>query len=197
MKKINLIAALFLTATLSFAQTKWTFDKAHSEIGFSVTHLIISEVDGRFDNFDGSVISTGDSFENAKVEFTAETNSINTANEQRDNHLKNDDFFNAAKYPEMTFVSKSFKKVKGNKYKLVGDLTIRNITKEVVLDVKHNGTVVDPWGNTKAGFKVTGEINRFDFGLKWNALMEAGGAVVGETVDLEIDIELTKAKNEA
>jgi len=197
MKKINLIAVLFLTAGLTFAQTKWSFDKAHSEIGFSVTHLIISEVDGHFDNFEGNVTTNGKNFEDAKIEFTAETNSINTNNEQRDNHLKNDDFFNASKYPEMIFVSKSFKKVDGNKYKLVGNLTIRNTTKEVVLNVKHNGTIVDPWGNTKAGFKVTGEINRFDFGLKWNALMEAGGAVVGETVDLEINIELTKEKNEA
>lgn len=197
MKTIKLFAFLLLTAGLTFAQTKWSFDKAHSEIGFSVTHLIISEVDGNFQNFDGSIVSNGDSFEDAKVEFTAETKSIFTANEQRDNHLRSDDFFNSSKYPEMIFVSKSFKKADDNNYKLVGNLTIRDVTKEVTLDVRYNGTVVDPWGNTKAGFKVTGEINRFDYGLKWNALMEAGGAVVGKTVELEIDVQLKKEENEA
>ena len=197
MKKINLLAVLFLTATLTFAQTKWTFDHAHSKIGFGVTHLIISEVEGNFKDFEGEVVAKDDDFQGADVWFTVNTKSIDTDNEQRDNHLRSDDFFNAEKYPEMTFKSKSFKKVSDKKYELVGDLTIRGITKEVTLDVKHNGTVVDPWGNTKAGFEVTGEINRFDYGLKWNALMEAGGAVVGKTVDLNIDIELTKTKNEA
>lgn len=192
MKKINLFVVLFLTATLTFAQTKWSFDKAHSKVGFSVTHLIISEVDGYFKSFDGYVETTNDDFSGAKVEFTVDTKSINTDNEKRDDHLRSDDFFNAEKYPKMTFKGKSFKKVGDKKYKLVGDLTIRDVTKEVALDVKYNGTIKDPWGNTKAGFKITGEINRFDYGLKWNALMEAGGAVVGETVDLEIDIELQK-----
>jgi polyisoprenoid-binding protein YceI len=193
MKKINLFGLLFLTATLTFAQTKWTFDNAHSKIGFGVTHLIISEVEGNFKNFDGTVVTKGEDFEGADVQFTVDTKSIYTDNEQRDNHLKSDDFFSAEKYPKMTFKSKSFKKVDDKNYKLAGDLTIRGKTKEVTLDVKHNGTVVDPWGNTKAGFEVSGEINRFDFGLKWNALMEAGGAVVGKTVELKINIELAKS----
>lgn len=197
MKTIKLLVIFLLTATLTFAQTAWTFDKSHSKVGFSVSHLIISETEGNFKSFDGSVETKGDDFSEAKVEFTVDTKSIDTDNEQRDNHLRNDDFFNSEKFPKMIFKSKSFKKTGDKKYKLVGDLTIRNVTKEVTLNVKHNGTVKDPWGNTKAGFKITGEVNRFDYGLKWNALMEAGGAVVGETVNLEIDIELAKAKNEA
>ena len=192
MKTIKLLAIFLLTTTLTFAQTTWTFDKSHSKVGFSVTHLIISEAEGNFKSFDGTVETNGDDFSGAKVEFTVDTKSIDTDNEQRDNHLRNDDFFNSEKFPKMTFKSKSFKKVGDKKYKLVGDLTIRDVTKEVALDVKHNGTVKDPWGNTKAGFKITGEINRFDYGLKWNALMEAGGAVVGEDVSLEIDVELAK-----
>lgn len=197
MKTLQILAALLITATLTFAQTKWTFDKSHSKVGFSVSHLIISEAKGNFKNFEGTVETNGDDFSGAKVEFTVDTKSIDTDNEQRDNHLRNDDFFNAEKFPQMVFKGKSFKKVGDKKYKLVGNLTIRDITKEVTLDVKHNGTIKDPWGNTKAGFKITGEINRFNYGLKWNAVMEAGGAVVGETVNLEIDIELAKAKNEA
>jgi len=193
MKKLQLIA-IFLVAALSmgFAQTEWTFDKAHSKIGFSVSHLVIAEVDGFFKSFDGKIMAKGDDFENTEIEFTADVNSIFTDNEKRDGHLKSDDFFNAEKYPTMTFKSKSFKKVGDKKYKLVGDLTIRNFTKTIEMDVKHNGTVKDPWGNTKAGFTIKGELNRFDFGLKWNAAIEAGGLVVGETVELDIKIELAK-----
>lgn len=193
MKKLQLIA-IFLVAALSmgFAQSEWMFDKAHSKIGFSVTHLVIAEVDGFFKSFDGTIMTRGDDFENTEIEFTADVNSIFTDNEKRDGHLKSDDFFNAEKYPTMTFKSKSFKKVGDKKYKLVGDLTIRNVTKTIEMDVKHNGTVKDPWGNTKAGFTIKGELNRFDFGLKWNAAIETGGLVVGETVELDIKIELAK-----
>ena len=194
MKKINILAIMLLTATLTFAQTKWTFDKSHSKIGFNVTHLIIAEVDGYFKNFDVTVETSGDDFSNAQIQFSADTKSIFTDNENRDNHLKSDDFFNAEKFPKLTFKSNSFTKVSGNKYKLIGDLTIRDVTKEVTLDVKFNGTVKDPWGNTKAGFKITGEINRFDYNLKWNTLMEAGGAVVSKEVTFDINVELQKQK---
>lgn len=193
MKKLQLIAILFLAVfSTSFAQTEWVIDQAHSKIGFSVTHLLIAEVDGFFMSFDGKIMAKGDDFENAEIEFSADVNSIFTANEQRDAHLKSDDFFNAEKYPTMTFKSKSLKKVGDKKYKLVGDFTMRNITKTVELDVKHNGTVKDPWGNIKAGFTIKGELNRFDFGLKWNAAIETGGLVVGKTVELDIKIELAK-----
>ncbi|MEW5842950.1 MAG: YceI family protein [Bacteroidota bacterium] len=192
---LQIILFLLLAGFLSTnAQTKWMIDKAHSKVQFSATHLIISEVTGEFKNFDGSIETNGDDFSNAKVNFTIDVSSISTDNEQRDNHLKSDDFFNAQKFPKMTFVGKSMQRVGDNKYKLVGDLTIRDITKQITLDVTYNGTVKDPWGNTKAGFKITGELNRFDYNLKWNVLMEAGGAVVGKMIGITINLELQKSK---
>jgi len=184
---------LIIIAGFINAQTKWTFDKSHSKVQFKVTHMVISEVTGQFKSYDGTVETSKDDFTDAKINFTIDVNSIDTDNQQRDTHLKSDDFFNAEKFPKINFVSKSFKKVGDKKYKLVGDLTIRNITKQVELDVVYNGTVKDPWGNIRAGFKVTGQVNRFDYGLKWNALLELGGAVVGENVDIIIDVELIKS----
>ncbi len=192
MKSIKIVLMIFLFAGINFAQTNWSLDKSHSKIGFSVTHLVIAEVEGQFNNFDVKVVSKNDNFEDAQIDFSADVNSINTDNEKRDQHLKSDDFFNAEKFPKMTFVGKSFKKVNEKNYKLVGDLTIRDITKSVTLDVKYNGTVKDPWGNTKAGFKVTSEINRFDYGLKWNAALETGSLVASEDVTLLINLELNK-----
>ncbi|MEJ5306514.1 MAG: YceI family protein [Ignavibacteria bacterium] len=196
MKYLTKLLVLIIFINVIYAQSKsesvWVVDKAHSKIGFSVTHLLISEVEGHFKDFDLKVVSTKDDFVDAKIEFTAKTASIFTDNEKRDEHLKSDDFFNSEKYPEMKFVSKSFKKVGKNKYKLTGDLTIRDVTKPITLDVVYNGTVKDPWGNTKAGFNVTGQLNRFDYGLKWNALTELGGAVVDKIVKLRIHVELNK-----
>ncbi|MBU1100165.1 MAG: YceI family protein [Bacteroidetes bacterium] len=191
MKKMFILLVVF--AVSSFAQTKWTFDKTHTQVKFTVTHLVITEVEGNFSSFDGSVETNGDNFDNAKINFTIDVASINTDNEKRDEHLKSDDFFSADKFAKITFVGKSLKKISDKKYKLVGDITIRDITKEIELDVKYNGIVNDPWGNTKAGFKLTGELDRFDFGLKWNALLEAGGAVVSKEVGLTINVELTKS----
>lgn len=185
--------ALISFLTIS-AQTKWTVDKSHSKVQFTVTHLVISEVTGQFKSFDADIEASKDDFTDAKIDFSADVNSINTDNEARDKHLKSDDFFNAEKFPELTFKGKSFTKVSGKNYKLVGDMTIRDITKEVTLDVIYNGTVKDPWGNTVAGFKIKGELNRFDYNLKWNTLIEAGGAVVGKTVDMVVDLEIKKSK---
>jgi polyisoprenoid-binding protein YceI len=193
MKTLKLVAAMLtLTVSSMLGQSNWAFDMAHSKVGFSVTHLVISEVEGQFNEFDGSVVTVNEGFENAKVEFSANIASINTENEQRDNHLKSDDFFNAEKFPKMAFVGKSFKKVDENNYKLVGDLTIRDVTKEVELDVKFNGIVKDPWGNTKAGFKATGMVNRFDYNLKWNKAIETGGLVAGEDVSIILNMQLLK-----
>ncbi len=193
MKQLKSLFVIFLfAASTIFSQTEWTLDAAHSSVGFSVSHLVISETEGKFKSFDGSITSSSDDFEDAKITFTIDVNSINTDNEKRDAHLKSEEFFDAEKYPEMKFVSKSFKKKSGKKYVLVGDFTMKGVTKEVELDVKFNGVVKDPWGNTKAGFKVSGELNRFDYGLKWSATTEAGGLVVGKEVELEINIELTK-----
>ncbi|MGC8823442.1 MAG: YceI family protein [Bacteroidales bacterium] len=176
------------------AQSKWTVDKVHSTVKFSVQHLVISEVEGSFRNFDGSIVSKNDDFTDAIIEFSVDVNSINTDNEMRDNHLKSDDFFNVGKFPKMTFKSKSFKKVSGNKYELIGDLTIRDVTKPVKFDVVYGGTVKDPYGNIKAGFKATTVINRFDYGLKWSALTEAGGAVVGNEVNVVLKLEFAKVQ---
>jgi polyisoprenoid-binding protein YceI len=194
MKKINLLLVLVLFSASLFAQTKWTVDKAHSKVQFSVAHMVISDVTGNFKNFDTYVETNGDDFENAKIDFWADVNSINTENEGRDKHLKSDDFFNAEKFPKITFKGKSMKKVGEGKYQLTGDFTMRDVTKQITLDVVFRGMVKDPWGNTKAGFKITGEVNRFDYGLKWNGLVETGGLVVGKTVSLIVDLELQKIK---
>jgi len=191
---LKTLVLLLLLSGISFAQTEWAIDKSHSKVGFSVIHMLIAEVDGIFKNFDGKIVSNDDSFENASVSLTVDINSVYTDNEKRDNHLKSDDFFNAEKYPKMTFVGKKFSKVDDKNYELVGDLTIRDVTKEVKLDVVLNGLITDPWGNRRAGFKLTGEVNRFDYGLKWNTVMEAGGLVVSENVTIKADIELIKQK---
>lgn len=194
MKSINKLFVLFLLLSVpALAQTKWAFDKVHSKVEFAVSHLVISEVSGFFKSFDGTVEATKDDFSDAKIDFSVDINSIDTDNQNRDGHLKSDDFFNAEKFPKMIFKGKSLKKVGKNKYKLSGDLTIRDITKSITLDVVYNGTVKDPWGNTKAGFKVKGTVNRFDYGLKWNTLMETGGAVVGKDVEIKVDLELQKS----
>lgn len=194
MKKIFLLAVIVLVKTTVFAQTKWDVDNVHSSVKFSVSHLVISEVEGSFKKFTGNVTSTKPDFTDASVNFSVDVNSINTDNDMRDKHLKSDDFFNAAQYPAMTFKSTSFKKVSGNKYALTGNLTIRNVTKPVKFDVVYGGTAKDGYGNTKAGFKASTVINRFDYNLKWNNLTEAGGATVGKDVTLDLKMELAQAK---
>ena len=190
MKTKLLLAVLLLSGNLVFGQDTWTFDKAHTEILFSVKHLVISEVGGKFKEFDGEVKSTGDDCDGREIQFNAQVESINTDNEQRDGHLKSDDFFNAAEYPELKFDGKLVKD--GSNYVLKGQMTIRDITKPIAFDVQYNGTVTDPWGNVKAGFKIMGSVNRFDYDLKWNALMEAGGAVVDEEINIVCNVELQK-----
>ncbi len=193
MKRYLLIPVLAFAFTLTAsAQTTWSFDQSHTDIGFEVTHLVITDVEGSFKDYEGTVSTKGDGFENADIAFTIDINSIDTENEKRDAHLKSDDFFNAEKHPKMTFKSTSMKKTGENTYKLKGNLTIRGTTKPIELDVTHNGTVKDPWGNTKAGFRISGELNRFDYGLKWNKMTELGGAVVGKEVRLDIDVQLMK-----
>ncbi|QSE99128.1 YceI family protein [Fulvivirga lutea] len=190
MKKLILSIALLVGFTAAKAQTNWTIDKAHTTIGFNVTHLVISEVEGKFNEFDAKVVSNSEDFAGSDVSFTSQVASIDTDNEQRDNHLKSEDFFAAEEHPELTFNGKI--KKEGEKYKLVGKLTMRGTTKDVTFDVKYNGTIKDPWGNIKSGFKVTGTVNRKDYGLKWGALTEAGGAVVGDEVEIVCNVELQK-----
>ncbi|MDX1350662.1 MAG: YceI family protein [Putridiphycobacter sp.] len=167
--------------------TNWSIDNAHSEVAFKVKHMMISTVTGHFEDFQATAKTDGDNFNNAEFKFSAKTASINTKNKDRDTHLKSDDFFNAEKFPEMTFVSKSF-----NGDKLVGDLTIRDVTKEIVLDADFNGIAVDPYGQTKAGFEISGQLNRKDFNLTWNAVTEAGSIVVSDKVKLVVDVQFIK-----
>lgn len=196
MKRIStlMIVAGLAAQVPSQAQTTWMIDNSHSQVMFTVSHLVISEVTGSFKGFTGSITAAKPDFTDANIEFNVDVNTVNTDNEMRDNHLKGDDFFNAGKYPKMTFKGTGLKKVSGNKYTLSGQLTIRDVTKPVTLDVTYFGTTNDPWGNTKAGFKIKGKINRFDYNLKWNTLTEAGGAVVGEEVEIVCNLELAKSK---
>jgi polyisoprenoid-binding protein YceI len=193
-KSILMAAMLFVAAGATAQSAKWTVDASHSNVKFSVNHLVVSEMEGSFKKFDGTIDATSEDFNNAQLNFTVDVNSINTENEMRDKHLKSDDFFNAEKFPQMTFKSTSFKKTKGNNYALEGNLTIRDVTKKVKFAVTYGGTMKDPYGNIKAGFKTTGTISRKEYGLKWSALTEAGGAVVGDEVTMIMKFEMTKAK---
>jgi polyisoprenoid-binding protein YceI len=170
----------------------YKIDPAHSEILFKVKHLMITNVTGSFGTFDGTLESESDDFNGAKATFEADINSISTNNEQRDGHLKSDDFFSAEKFPKLTFVSTSFVKVNDEDYKLTGDLTIKGVTKEVTLDVTYGGTTNDPWGQTKAGFEINGKINRKDFGLVWGVVTEAGSVLLSDDVKLALNVQFTK-----
>lgn len=171
---------------------KWAIDPAHTEVQFKVKHLVISTVTGSFKKFEGEVVSEKEDFDGAKVDFTIDVNSIDTRSTDRDNHLKSDDFFAADKHPRIKFSGVLSKA--GGDYSLVGDLTIRETTKKVTLDVDYNGTVKDPWGNSKAGFEISGKLNRKDYGLTWNTITEAGGMLVGEEVKLDINVQLAPAQ---
>jgi polyisoprenoid-binding protein YceI len=198
MRAVALYHKILFTKTLNTmnatteVKTKWSIDTTHTEVLFKVKHLVISTVTGSFKKFSGEVISEAEDFDNANAAFSIDVNSIDTNQSDRDAHLKSEDFFAAAQYPSLTFSNGTLKKVKGNEYTLTGDLTIRNVTKRVELDVEFGGTTVDPWGNTKAGFEINGKINRKEFGLSWNALTEAGGMVVSEEVKLHLNVELAK-----
>lgn len=198
MKKLFITVATFITVAVN-AQTNWKVDGSHSKLGFSVTHMMMTETEGKFKVYEGSVSSKSDmDFTDAKIDFTADAASINTEDEKRDGHLKSPDFFDTEKFPKITFKGTSMKantKKGKTTYDLVGDLTMKGVTKKVTLTAIGASKVLnDPWGNTKYGFKVTGVINRKDFGLNWNAALEAGGVLVAEEVKLDINIELNKAK---
>lgn len=194
MKRALSFLFLFIVGAgiLSAQSTKWVQDASHSTVGFTVKHMLVSSVRGNFKDYKITVLSDKEDFSDAKIEVVINTSSVNTDNGDRDNHLRSDDFFNAEKYPTMVFKGKSMKKVGKNKYKLTGDLTIRDVTKTVTLDVEFGGKVKDPWGNIKTGFTIAGDINRFDYGLKWSKAIEAGGLVVGENVHIACDVELAK-----
>lgn len=177
--------------TATEALTKWAIDTTHTEVQFKVKHLVISTVTGFFKKFTGSLETERDDFDGALVTVSIDANSIDTHMPDRDTHLKSPDFFAAGEYPTLDF-SGQMKKKTDNQYALEGNLTLRGVTKPVMLSVEYGGTTVDPWGNTKAGFEINGKINRKDFGLNWNALTEAGGMVVSEEVRIHINAELAK-----
>ncbi|HQW22117.1 MAG TPA: YceI family protein [Bacteroidia bacterium] len=192
MKKITLMAALVIMTASAFAQQLWKIDGAHSKVRFTTKYLLISDVDGEFKKFDGKVTSSAADFSDLSATITVDVNSIVTDNDMRDGHLKSDDFFNAEKYPSMTFKSTGIKSLGNKKYMLSGLLTIRDVTKAVSIPLVYGGTVTDPWGNIKAGFKATGSINRQEYGLKWDNKAATGEAVVSDDVDFTIDLILIK-----
>ncbi len=190
---LSVMAFMFISVQLLAQGTKWTVDKSHSNVKFTVTHMTVSEVEGTFKIFEGNVEHTKPDFSDATISFQVDINSINTENENRDKHLKSEDFFNATQFPTMKFSSTSFKPLGNNKYQLSGNLTIRDITKPVVFDVSYGGTVNAGKGR-KSGFKAKTTINRFDYNLKWDRATEAGGLVVGKDVDIQINLEMNEVK---
>ncbi len=190
--KSTLIAFLAVGySILQAQQITWRLDRQHTSIQFKVKHLAISTVTGNIESFSGQITTEGEQFKNAKAEATLDVSSLSTGNKNRDEHLMRDDFFSTNKYPEIKFVSVAFEELGNNKYKVTGDLTIREVTKSVDF-LAELGGIVTIWGKRKAGFTMTGSINRFDFGLKFSDTMETGGLMVGETVEIEINAELVK-----
>lgn len=173
------------------ATTKWTLDPSHSELQFKVKHLMITTVTGTLKSFNAEIESEGDDFSNANISFKGDINSLETGSTDRDNHLKSADFFDVEKYPEMTFKTTSIEK-DGSDYVVKGNLTIKDVTKEVKLNTEFGGIATDPWGNTKAGFTISGKINRVDFGLTWNAALETGGVMVSEEVRILGELQFVK-----
>jgi len=195
MKKLNTLVVAMLVAGASMAQSNWAIDKAHTKIGFNVSHMVVSEVEGSFKDYDAKVSTTAEDFAGATIEFTAKTASVFTGNDGRDAHLRGDDpkkendFFASAKYPELKFSGTLVKE--NGKYVLKGNLTIRDVTKAVTFDVTYGGRV-KAFGGEKAGFKISGKINRKDYNLKFSAALESGGLVVGDEVEINCKVELNK-----
>jgi polyisoprenoid-binding protein YceI len=185
------------TATQNDTTTKWSVDASHSQIGFRVKHMVISTVSGLFKTFNVDVETQGDDFSTAKVNVTIDTATVDTGNDQRDGHLKSDDFFNAEQFPQIKFVSDRVEQVNSERWHLHGNLTIRDITKPITLDVEFGGVVKDPWGMTRAGFAVSGSINRRDYNLRWNAAIETGGMVVSDDVRINCEVEIVKQQAQA
>jgi len=196
MKRSFLAVALALVFFgTSFAQATWKFDKTHTKIGFTVDYMLITDVDGYFKKFDGTVTTSSnkDDFSNAKVDFTVDAKSVDTDEPSRDEHLRGEDFFFTEKHPNFSFKSTSVKVTKNNA-EVKGDLTMRGVKKPVTLKGSFGGVKKDPWGNLKAGFKLSGKVNRKDFGINWNKSLDAGGFVVGDQVGLTINVTLIKQK---
>lgn len=181
-----------MSTPASNGAAQWTIDAGHSHVEFSIRHLMITTVKGHFSKVEGTIKGNLDDMSAAQVEATIFTDSIDTRDEKRDEHLRSADFFEVEKFPNITFRSTNMTKTGDNTYDVTGDLTIRDKTQPVTLKTEFTGNVTDPWGNEKAGFTATGKINRKDFGLTWNAPLEAGGVLVGEDVNISIEVQATK-----
>lgn len=174
------------------AKSNWTIDPAHSEIGFKVKHMMFTNVSGKFNDFQATIENEDDRFETSQISFSAQVNSIDTNNIDRDNHLRSADFFDAESFPLISFQSTGINKINENVFEISGDLTIKNVTKNITLEVEYSGLMKDPWGNIKAGISLSGKINRKAFGLTWNASLEAGGVLVGEDTKLTAEVQFIK-----
>lgn len=170
----------------------WALDLTHSELQFKIRHLMISTVSGQFNQFKATVETPDSDFAKAKVHFEAVVDSISTNNEQRDAHLKNGDFFDAERYPVITFDSERMEKTAEDEYKLHGTLTMRGVSKKIILNAEFGGITEDPWGNTRTGFSVTGKINRQDFGMSFGAVSETGGLLLGDEVTINANVQFVK-----
>ena len=193
MKKRSLLLAvslLLMTGVIFGQNGKWKFDKAHTKIQFTATHMKISEVTGQFKSFSGTIMAEEEDFTDASIEVTIPVSGVDTDNEKRDQHLMGEDFFNAEEYPNIKFKGESLSKVKEDHYKLKGKLTIKDVTKTVELDVKYMGTI-EAMGATRAGFKVTGEIDRFDYNVDWDRSF-GKGLIVGRKIGIKADVEIMK-----
>lgn len=198
-KTKNKVAVIALSTAMIFTNVKaqttsWNLDKTHSSVSFSVEHMTVSETYGQFNDFSTTLKSDKPDFSDVKGDLTIQVSSIDTKDAKRDGHLKSPDFFDAEKYPTIKFEIVQFKKIKDKEYKVVGNLTMHGVTRSVTLVGKFAGIVKDPYGMIRTGIKVSGEIDRYEFGLKYNAAMEAGGLVLGQKVTITCNIELTQAK---
>jgi polyisoprenoid-binding protein YceI len=174
------------------SKSTWAIDPTHSEIGFKVKHMMFTNVSGKFNTFSATIENEDDNFETSKISFSADINSIDTNNADRDNHLRSADFFDAEKFLKLTFTSTGISKVNEGEYKITGDLTVKDVTKSIELQAEYSGLMKDPWGNTKVGLSINGKLNRKEFGLTWNAALETGGVLVGEDVKLVAEIQFVK-----
>lgn len=174
------------------SKSRWAIDPSHSQIGFKVKYMMFIHVSGRFNDFQAVVENDDDQFETSVVSFSANVNSVDTNSFDRDDHLRSADFFDVERFPTITFKSTGIQKIDETKFEVSGDLTIRDVTKNIILEVEHSGSMKDPWGNTKAGVILSGKINRKDFGLNWNTSLETGGVLVGEDIKLISEIQLIK-----
>lgn len=187
------LIALFAIVSLSPAQSEsWKIDPTHSSITFAIDYMVLTEVTGSFKEFSGAMHAPADSLAKGAFTVAIKAGSINTDNEKRDGHLRSADFFDAEKFPEISFVSSSIRPTSGNSYSITGNLTMRGVTKPVVITAKQTGQMKDPWGNIRKGFKGTLTVNRSEFGVKYNSALETGGFVLGEDVDVTINAQFIK-----